>query len=152
MLGGDVPTAYVVNMRKELIDIYKKYKEVINYLIVGIMTTVVSLLVYYVSVIFVLDPNRPLELQIANIVSWVAAVSFSYGTNRRYVFFSNNTNCVKEAITFFSARVTTLLMDMVIMFFLVTILKLNDKIAKIIVQFFVTVANYILSKYFVFKK
>ena len=66
--------------------LYEKYKEIINYLIVGVLTTVVSLGVYYACVYTVLDPNQPLQLQTANVISWVAAVTFAYFTNRRYVF------------------------------------------------------------------
>ena len=38
------------------------------------------------------------------------------------------------------------------MFVFVTLLHLNDKIMKLVVQVVVTAANYILSKLFVFKK
>ena len=51
--------------------LYKKYKEIINYIIVGGMTTVVGLGIYYILVISVLDPLKPVELQIANICSWM---------------------------------------------------------------------------------
>ena len=57
-----------------------------------------------------------------------------------------------EAISFFVARIGTLLMDMGIMFVFVTCLHFNDKIMKLVVQVVVTVANYIFSKLFVFKK
>jgi putative flippase GtrA len=39
-----------------------------------------------------------------------------------------------------------------IMFVFVTVLGFNDKIIKLFVQVVVTVANYIFSKFFVFKK
>ena len=55
-------------------------------------------------------------------------------------------------ISFFTARVGTLLMDMGIMFVFVTLLGFNDKIIKLVVQVVVTVANYVFSKFFVFKK
>lgn len=58
-------------------ELYKKYKEIINYLIVGVLTTVVSLGTYYVCVLTVLNPDNALQLQIANIISWIAAVAFA---------------------------------------------------------------------------
>lgn len=131
-------------------EMYKKYKEIINYLIVGALTTIVSLGTYYISVITFLNPNNPFQLQIANIISWIAAVSFAYATNRKFVFESRNPNILKELTTFVGARVATLLMDMFCMFLMVTCLGVNDKIAKIIVQVIVTVANYIFSKLWVF--
>lgn len=138
--------------RKKIKELYIKYKEIINYVIVGVLTTVVSLLVYYTCVLTFLDPNDPVELQIANIISWICAVAFAYVANRIFVFESKNTDYVKEISSFVGARVATLLMDMGIMFILVTLLKGNDKIAKLIVQVIVTILNYIFSKIFVFKK
>lgn len=137
---------------KKIISIYKKYEEIINYLIVGGLTTIVSLGSYYLVVITILDPNNALQLQIANIFSWICAVTFAYFTNRKYVFKSENKNKLKEITSFVSSRVATLLMDMAIMFVGVTLLHGNDKIVKIIVQVVVTIGNYILSKLFVFKK
>ena len=137
---------------KKLFEIYKKYKEIINYLIVGGLTTLVSLIVYYVSVFTFLNPDNPVQLQIANILSWIAGVTFAYFTNRKYVFESKNENKLQEATKFVSSRITTLLLDMLIMWLGVTVLGFNDKIIKIISQILVIIGNYILSKLFVFKK
>lgn len=135
---------------EKLKELYISYKEIINYLIVGGLTTVVSLGVYCICVLGFLNPKSPVQLQIANIISWVAAVTFAYFTNRRFVFESSSTSVFSEAGKFYASRVSTLLMDMGIMFLLVSLLHVNDKIAKLIVQVVVTVANYILSKYLVF--
>ena len=132
--------------------IYVKNREIIVYLIVGVLTTLVSLGVYYGLVLTILDPNKALELQAANVTSWIAAVTFAYFANRIFVFKSKNKNMLKEGIKFCSSRIFTLLIDMLIMFIMVTLLHLNDKIAKIVVQVVVTVLNYIISKFIVFKK
>lgn len=129
-----------------------KYREIISYLIVGGLTTVVSLGVYYACVFTFLNPDNPVQLQIANIISWIAAVTFAYFTNRKFVFVSKNQNMLKEATAFFAARIGTLLMDMGIMLVFVTILGFNDKVMKLVVQVVVTVANYIFSKFLVFNK
>lgn len=137
---------------KKSIELYNRYKEIVNYLVVGVLTTIVSLGTYYVCVLMFLNPNNALQLQIANIISWVAAVAFAYFTNRKFVFESKNPDMLKEATSFVGARVATLLMDMFCMFVMVTCMGLSDKIAKLIVQVIVTVANYIFSKIFVFRK
>lgn len=126
------------------------YGEIISYLIVGVLTTVVSMGVYYGLVLTVLDPNDAILLQAANVISWVAAVTFAYFTNRKFVFKSKEKNMLKEAAKFYGSRVVTLLMDMALMFILVTLIGMNDKWAKIIVQIVVMAANYFLSKLFVF--
>lgn len=131
---------------------YRKNKELINYIIVGILTTIVSLVTYYGLVLTILDPQIPMQLQLANVLSWIAAVAFAYVTNRKYVFESTSKSIATEALRFYLSRVGTLLMDMEIMFVGVTLLSLNDKAVKIVVQGVVMVANYIFSKIFVFKK
>ena len=131
-------------------EIYQRYREIINYLIVGGLTTVVSLLTYYGCVFTFLDPQVPLQLQAANVISWIAAVIFAYFTNRRFVFRSERKDMLREAAAFTGSRVATLLMDMACMFLMVTVAGMNDKIAKLLVQVIVTVSNYLFSKFFVF--
>ena len=59
---------------------------------------------------------------------------------------------LKEAFSFYLSRGGTLIIEAVCMFTMVSLLAMNDKIAKIGVQFIVTVTNYAISKCFVFKK
>ena len=130
----------------------KLSREIIRYLIVGVLTTAVSLGVYYGCVLSFLDPNHPIQLQCANILSWIAAVTFAYFANRKYVFESENPKILKEAASFFVARISSLLLDMGIMFVTVTVFCMNDKLAKLFVQAVVMIANYVFSKLFVFGK
>ena len=127
-------------------------KEIIAYLIVGVLTTVVGLVTYYLATISFLDPNNGIELQIANIISWIFAVAFAYFTNRKYVFNSKEPNKLKEATKFVVARLVTLGLDMLTMFIMVTILDINDKMSKLVSQVIVIIGNYIISKLIVFKK
>ena len=129
----------------------KRNREIIAYLIVGVLTTVVSMGVYYALTAAVLNPQKPVQLQTANVISWVAAVSFAYAMSRRFVFQSRNPKMLKEMASFFGARILTLLMDMAMMFLFVTAGGMNDRIAKIIVQVAVIIANYLLSKLVVFR-
>lgn len=138
-------------MIKKCLKIYKKNEEIINYLIVGGLTTLLSLIVYYICVHTFLDANNGFELQIANIISWIAGVTFAYVTNRIFVFKSKEKNILKECTSFVGSRIITLLLDMLIMFLFVTVFKIDDLIAKIISQIVVIVGNYIISKLFVFK-
>ena len=131
---------------------YKKNKEVINYIMVGILTTLVSLAVYYALVLTILNPEDALLLQIANIISWIASVTFAYFANRKFVFESKNEHIVLEAMKFYLSRLGTLLFDMTIMYIGVSLLFYNDKFVKIIVQIIVIIVNYIFSKLFVFQK
>ena len=140
---------------KKIIEIYKKYEEIINYLVVGVLTTIVSVGVKWGLLFTILNPKNALQLQISVIVSWIAAVTFAYFANRIFVFKSKSKNILKEIISFFAARLLTLGMEMLIMWFFVTLLKLNSVmwvlVWTIVVQVLVTIFNYIFSKLFVFK-
>lgn len=133
-------------------DLFNKYKEIIMYLIFGVLTTVVSLVSYYLLTITILNPENGIQLQIANILSWIISVAFAYITNRKYVFESKSKDFVKEISSFVGGRIITLFMDMAIMFVFVTLLHFNDKLFKLVSQVVITISNYIISKLFVFKK
>lgn len=132
--------------------LYIKNKEIIKYLIFGVLTTIISLLVYYTLTNTILNPNNDLELQIANIISWIISVSFAYITNKLYVFNAKNKNILKEIIKFFSSRILTLILDIILMYIFVSLLKFNDQIIKLLITIIVIILNYILSKIFIFKK
>ena len=140
----------------KIIDLYKKYEEIINYLIMGGLTTVVNLIVKYALLFTILDATNSLQLQIAVIISWIIACLFAYITNRMIVFKSKSKKILKELISFFGARILTLGMEMLIMFIFVTALGLNSNlwvvIWSLVAQVVVIVANYIFSKLFIFKK
>lgn len=138
---------YDVRMKKN----YLKYKELFDYLIVGVLTTAISLAVYYACIWTFADPSNPFLLQTANVLSWIISVAFAYVMSRIFVFHSKNEKVLQEILQFFLSRMATLLMDMGIMFLLVTLWKQNANIAKLVSQVVVIVMNYVLSKLFVFK-
>lgn len=131
--------------------LYFRYKELINYVIIGGLTTVVSLVSYYFFTTVFLDPQDLFQLMAANTFSWICAVSFAYITNRKFVFESKSTDKLREMLKFFNARVFTLLIEMACMTLLVNILHWYDRISKFVVQFIVMALNYIFSKFFVFR-
>ena len=141
---------------KKIIDLYKKYEELVNYVIVGGLTTVVSIGTKWGLLLTILDAKNAFELQVAVIISWICAVTFAYIMNRIAVFKSENKDILKEVISFVSARVITLLVEMGLMWFFITLLGLNSNmwvfIVTMIVQVIILVLNYIFSKIFVFKK
>lgn len=143
-------------MIKRIKELYIKYKEIINYLIFGVLTTLVNLITKYILLFTILDPTNGFQLQIAIIISWVVAVIFAYFTNRKFVFESKNQNKLKEFISFVVARIATLLLEMFIMWSFVTLLKLDSDlyvvIFTLVAQVAVIIGNYIFSKLFVFRK
>lgn len=137
-------------------NIYYNNPEVWNYIIVGMLTTLVSLGIKYLLLFTILDASNSFELQLSVIISWIGAVTFAYISNRIIVFKSKSKKYLSEITKFFSGRVVTLLMEMAIMWFFVTLLGLDSNlwvvIFTILCQIIILISNYIISKFFVFKK
>lgn len=135
---------------KRLISLYKKYSEIINYLIVGVLTTLVSIIIYWLF-----TKLFHVNYMISNVISWIGSVSFAYVTNKKFVFKSkcdNEKDVFIEIYQFFKYRVFSLVIDIFLMYLFVEVFNIDDMIAKVIVQFIVIALNYIFSKLFVFKK
>lgn len=135
---------------KFVIRIWKKHEEAMNYLFWGGVAFVLSVILFYIFA------NRMgLYEQIANTLSWIICVIFTYLTNRFFVFKSKTRGMKrigKEFIDFVTARVITLVMENAILFVMIDLLTINNMIAKFVGQFVVIVSNYILSKLWIFKK
>ena len=134
-------------MLNKLLNLYKKYKEIINYLIFGVLTTLISIVTYAIfTKVFHID------YLISNVLSWIIAVLFAYITNKIFVFESKSKKNIKEITSFFFFRVVSLIMEMIILYVFVDMLHIDDLVTKIIAQIIVIVSNYVFSKVFVFKK
>lgn len=136
-----------VNM---LVNLYIKFEEVILYLIVGATTMVISVLSYAF-----LSKILHLHYQVCNVISWIIAVTFAYILNKIIVFKSKtNTKkeLFKEIYEFIKYRIISLVGELLFMYLFVSIINMNDLIAKVIVQILVVIANYIFSKVFIFKR
>lgn len=139
-------------MIEKLKELWVKYEEIITYLIVGVLTTIVSWAACFVAELF-LDASVGWQNGIINTIGWVAGVCFGYVTNRKFVFKSTNPDILKEFTQFAGARVSTWILDIVIMYVTVNMIHMNYWIAKIFISsVLVMIANYVFSKLFVFKK
>ena len=124
--------------------------ELVSYLFVGVATTVVNYVVYYLA-------TRVLSMGVmaGTWTAWVAAVAFGYVANKAFVF---HTHCdgalalLREALGFFSMRLVSLGMETVLMYLTVTVLGLNDLVMKLVINIVVIILNYVFSKLFIFKK
>ena len=130
-----------------------KHREIIVYLIVGGITTVISWAAKFIWNFAFYDGTAfPTVTQnfILSMVNWIAGVASAYPMNRRWVFQSKNPNILSEASGFVMSRVATLILDIVVMQVLVLI-GVNVYVATIISSVLVIVGNYVFSKFFVFK-
>lgn len=136
-------------MKEKIKNIYYQNKSVILYLIFGVLSTVVNILVYALC-----SKILHINYAISNVISWIFAVTFAYLTNRVYVFDSNaNTkkSVIKEIILFYYYRIVTLILEFILLYLGITLLHIDDLIVKIIANVIVIVANYIFSKFLIFK-
>ena len=134
-------------------ELYKKYEEIIVYLIVGVMTTIVSWAAKFIANALLFDNTMyptPVENAVLSTINWTTGVIFAFFTNRRFVFKSKEP-MGKEASKFVLSRVSTWVLDIVAMQ-VFTALNINLVVATVIEPVLVTIANYVFSKLFVFNK
>lgn len=136
---------------KTLMGLYYRYKEVINYLVFGILATLVNFISY-----FLFAKILKVEEVTSSGLSWFCSVLFAYITNKLFVFDSKTetkAELIKECISFFFARVVSgILCDVGTFALMVKVFYINDIIAKIVTQVMVVIVNYIFSKFIIFKK
>lgn len=139
-------------------------KETITYVLFGVLTTLVNLVVFKAfDVVF----GGKLYL-LTNSIAWIAAVVFAYITNKLFVFESKSWNfdvLKKEIPSFVGARVASYFIEQAGLWFFVELLHFDEKtfdfivitlsgkmVAKLILGVLVVIINYVLSKFIIFAK
>lgn len=129
---------------------YQKYREILLYLFFGAGTTLVNILSYYVC-----GHMLNLSVTLSTIIAWVLSVVFAYVTNKIWVFNSYQRSLKAiyiEFIRFVSCRITTGVIDLIIMLLFSSWLGFNDMLMKIASNIIVVILNYIFSKLIIFKE
>ena len=124
-------------------------REVLLYLVFGVLTTLVDWVISFALY------RTDLNLHLANTIAWCAAVLFAYVTNRVWVFESPRRvflPVTAELLGFAGARVATLLMQEAIFFLFCDLLGVSEYLIKLVAAVLVVVGNYIISKLLVFRK
>lgn len=135
---------------KKLKELFKKYYDLITYLVFGVLTTVVNYLVY-------LPCYNLLELgaSVSNVIAWVVAVSFAFLTNKPFVFRSHDWSAkvvLPELVKFVGTRIGSGALETLILFLTVDLLHWDGNIWKLVTSVLVVILNYVGSKLLVFKK
>ena len=135
---------------KKLADWYRAHKEGMRYLVFGALSTVLNIVVFAICA-----KLARLSTTISNTIAWIAAVLFAYVTNKIYVFNSKTTgikDLVREILSFFGARIATLVLETAFLWVVIDKLGFNDIFMKIISNIIVIILNFVFSKIFIFKK
>ena len=133
-----------------LVDLFKKYKEQIMYLIVGGLTTV-----FCVGLKFLLEKLFGIIGLVSVLIAEPLAMIFAYVTNKIWVF---ETKCkdfkdlLREMFSFFSARIFTIILSAVISYVFVDLLMWPNMPVQIAAAIIVVILNYVFSKLFIFKE
>lgn len=134
-------------MIKKLIE---KYKEILMYLIFGVLTTLVSY-VAYAFFYYKIDASA----LVSNVFSWIFSVTFAFITNKLFVFESKSFKLVKflyEAASFYGCRLLSGVIETLFIWITVDLLSWNSMFMKILISIFVVIVNYFFSKLIIFKK
>lgn len=145
-------------------ELFKKYEELILYVVFGGLTTVVNFVVFWVL-------NKALGEEIYlvnNVIAWFASVVFAYVTNKLWVFESKSWALkilLKEVPEFFAARLFSLLVEEGGLWLFVDKLGFDSfsftllgfeftgkLIAKVVLAVIVVILNYFFSKFVIFAK
>lgn len=122
-----------------------KYREQFLYLVFGLLATAISIVTFTVCI----DWLQLNEL-LSNVISWIAAVSFAFFSNRKLVFCSAEQNAGKQSVLFLAGRLFTLILEELVFIVLMTVWN-RVKLIKLFGQAIVIITNYFISKWIVFK-
>lgn len=125
-------------------------REVITYLISGVLTTIVNWVLYWLIV-----EKLGMEELSGNALDWVLTVAFAYAINAFWVFESKFTNWSAERrkiLKFYAARLLTFVIEEGGILIFVKQLKFNGLVIKAVLAVIVIILNYVFSKLFVFLK
>ena len=123
----------------------KLSRELISYLIFGVLTTIVSMVTFWLAC-------KAVHYLIAEVISWIIAVTFAFFTNRIFVFQSRGEGILRQMAVFYTARLFSLGIEELGLFLLIDFVGVGEMLSKLVLQFVVVVLNYVLSKLVVFKK
>ena len=132
-----------------------KYRELLVYLIVGVLTTVVSWGCKFLwNALFFGGTALPTVGQntVLSVVENVSGIAFAYPTNRKWVFQSRNPNILAEMGGFVGSRLVTMLLGYLLNLLCVNVLGVSVFVSTVLVSVVVVIGNYVISKFFVFKK
>ena len=129
---------------------YKKYKEALMYLFFGGLTFFLSIFLFWF-----MDSVMHLNELVNNTIDWIICVAFQFFTNRTWVFdgkVDTKKDFLKQAGSFTAGRLFTLIVENLLIFIFITLMRFPKMPVKLGATFVVIVLNYIISKLIVFKK
>lgn len=135
---------------EKILALMKQYRSVIVYLVLGGMTTLVNMAVYYVCY-----EHMGISSDLSTVIAWVAAVVFAFFTNKPWAFDSHDWSfktVMAEAKRFLGCRLGTGLIELAMMHVAVEMLGWPGTPMKLLVGVVVVVLNYIGSRLMVFRK
>ena len=137
---------------EQIKNLIKKFctREVIFYVIFGVLTTCVNIFSFYIFTTFL-----NLEENLSNAISIILAILFAYFTNRKLVFNSTASTLKEKSLEFgkfLLGRAFSMIVEFVGFFVMFNIFGINELVTKLIISVIVIILNFFISKFFAFKK
>ena len=135
-------------MKKLIVALWNR--AAVRYVFFGGCTTLVNLVSFWV-----LRRFTPLNIHFSNMISIFLAIVFAFLVNGAFVFCSQTKGFagkLVEFLKFFGGRLSTMLIEVGGVWLLADVLRVNEFFAKFVTQFIVLALNFLISKYFVFRK
>lgn len=144
-------------IRKDLTDKTRQtFKEFLQFGLVGVSNTVISYLLYVVTLVLVSKSGVTFDYIIANVVSWVLSVLWSFYWNNKFVFKKEEGEHrnIWAALfkTYVSYGSTGLILNNVLSVIWVSVLHVSKMIAPIINLIINIPINFFLNKIWAFGK
>lgn len=130
-------------------ELFVKYKSLIVYGILGVLTTAVNMAAYFLCHDIMRIENVP-----STVIAWLLAVLVAFITNKLWAFDSrsfDNATLRHELLSFIGCRVATGVLDVAIMYAAVDVMGYNASVFKFLSNLCTIVLNYVASKVIIFR-
>ncbi len=125
--------------------IYSSTKQFIRFGIVGVINTLIT-----ISIIFILSNVYNVHYIISNIIGYIAGFMNSFLMNKFWTFQSKG-NFLKESYWFILVFLISYALQVLILYYLHGILKINENLSQILSMICYTLVNFILNKFLTFR-
>lgn len=116
----------------------KKYSNYLKHLMIHLMSFVINYVIFIVIMLFI-DANNIIGIQVSNFIAWIVSMLFIFFIDKKYVPDLVNEDNSSELFKFILIRLLSLMIEILIIYIFVNILRANYysiKLISLIMLFF----------------
>jgi putative flippase GtrA len=122
-------------------------KELLLYLIVGVIATLAEWIFFYIGDKFLL-----LHYTIATVIAYIISTFINWLAGRLLVFKQGSQSLLRELISIYLSSIIGLGLNILIMFVCVDIIHISEMISKVIATGIVFFFNFLVRKFYIYKQ